>query len=256
MHPMNEKHLEAQIGELLIRRGWTLAVAESCTGGLLSHRLTNVPGSSRYFLGGVVAYANEAKVRLLGVRPETLEAHGAVSAQTAREMAQGARRLFGADVAVAITGIAGPGGGTAEKPVGLVFLHLSAPGVERSEHHRWRGEREENKTQSAQAALLLVRRHLEEELREMSEWQFVDEPIMVQARFDDHGQVQPVAFVWRNRTRYIAEQGRQWEEGTDTDVRCRCFLVRTANGDTFELRLDVKTLHWRLHRARLQPQLA
>ncbi|MDH7485054.1 MAG: CinA family protein [Anaerolineae bacterium] len=152
--------LEAEIGQALLGRGWTLAVAESCTGGLLSHRLTNVPGSSRYFLGGVVSYANEAKRRLLGVDAETLATHGAVSPQTAREMAQAARHLFQADVAVAVTGIAGPGGGTPQKPVGLVFLHLSAPDAEWSERHQWAGGREANKAQSAEAALLLLWRYL------------------------------------------------------------------------------------------------
>lgn len=158
---MTRWSLEADIGQLLISRGWTLAVAESCTGGLVSHRLTNVPGSSRYFLGGVVSYANEAKTRLLGVKAETLEAHGAVSPQAAAQMAQSARHLFQADVAVAVTGIAGPGGSTAEKPVGLVFLHLSAADAEWGERYQWAGGREANKAQSAEAALLLLRRYLQ-----------------------------------------------------------------------------------------------
>jgi len=161
-HLVTQWSLEAESGEALLSRGWTLAVAESCTGGFLSHRLTNVPGSSRYFRGGVVSYANEAKVQLLGVQAETLETHGAVSPQTAREMAQAARRLFGADVAVAVTGIAGPGGGTPQKPVGLVFLHLSAPDAEWGERVQWAGGRQANKAQSAEAALLLLRRYLKE----------------------------------------------------------------------------------------------
>ena len=90
----------------------------------------------------------------------------------------------------------------------------------------------------------------------MSEWQLVDEPIMVQARFDAQGRVWPVAFVWRNRTRYITDWGREWVEEADADTPCRCFLVQTANGDTFELRLELKTLRWRLHRASLRPQWA
>jgi nicotinamide-nucleotide amidase len=152
--------MEKELGDLLVGRGWTLAIAESCTGGLLSHRLTNVPGSSRYFLGAVVSYANEAKSQLLGVRPETLQAHGAVSPQTAEEMARAARRLFGADIALATTGVAGPGGGTVQKPVGLVFLHLSARGAEWGERHQWAGGRRENKAQTASAALVLLRRYL------------------------------------------------------------------------------------------------
>lgn len=107
-------------------RGKTLAVAESCTGGLISKRITDIPGSSEMLGYGAVTYANEAKVKLLSVKPETLEAHGAVSPETAAEMAEGVRRLAGADVGIATTGIAGPGGGSAEKPVGLVYLGISS----------------------------------------------------------------------------------------------------------------------------------
>lgn len=158
------ENLEERVGDLLVRQGLTLAVAESCTGGLVGHRLTNVPGSSRYFMGGVIAYDNAAKERVLGVRPSTLYGHGAVSAETAREMALGARRLFGADVAVSITGIAGPGGSTPGKPVGLTYIHLSARDADWGECHVWQGNRETNKAQSAQAALDLLRRYLERAL--------------------------------------------------------------------------------------------
>ena len=109
-------------------RGLTLATAESCTGGLVAARLTSVPGSSDVFLGAVVAYADEVKARELGVPAEVLERHGAVSAEAAAAMAAGARARLGADVAVAVTGVAGPGGGTPEKPVGLVYLHAAGPG--------------------------------------------------------------------------------------------------------------------------------
>ena len=153
---MSKIRLEAEIGELLARRGWSLAVAESCTGGLVSHRLTNVPGSSRYFLGSVVSYANDAKVKLLGVRPETIEVHGAVSPQTAQEMAQGALRLFQADLAVAVTGIAGPTGWTPKKPVGTVYIGLSNPMGNQVEHHVWNADRQGNKLLSAEAALALL----------------------------------------------------------------------------------------------------
>jgi PncC family amidohydrolase len=107
---------------LLRNAGRTLAVAESCTGGLVSDMITNVPRSSRYFLAGIVTYSNEAKVSLIGVSSSTLESFGAVSEQTAREMAQGVRKRCGADIGAAVTGIAGPGGGTSEKPVGLVYF--------------------------------------------------------------------------------------------------------------------------------------
>jgi PncC family amidohydrolase len=156
----SELSLEEQIGELLSRRGWTLAVAESCTGGLLGHRITNVSGSSAYFEGGVLSYSNEVKERLLGVPHETLVEHGAVSEETALAMARGARRLLGVDVALSVTGIAGPTGGTAEKPVGLVYIGLAAQGTELCERHIWKGDRAENKASSAEAALEMLLRFL------------------------------------------------------------------------------------------------
>jgi PncC family amidohydrolase len=159
---MTQDPLEIQVGKLLSARNLTLAVAESCTGGLVGHRLTEVPGSSAYFLGGVVAYAYEAKERLLGVRHATLYDHGAVSAETALEMARGARRVLGADVGLSVTGIAGPGGGLPDKPVGLTYIALSARDGERSERHVWDGDRSGNKARSAEAALDMLRRYLEE----------------------------------------------------------------------------------------------
>jgi PncC family amidohydrolase len=153
--------IEDSIGELLKRHTLTLAVAESCTGGLVGHRITNVPGSSAYFLGGVMAYADEAKERLLGVNPNTLYEFGAVSEQTALEMARGVRRALGADVGIAVTGIAGPGGGMPGKPVGLTWLALSAPGLERAEHYIWNGARMSNKEQSAESALEMLKAYLE-----------------------------------------------------------------------------------------------
>lgn len=153
---MAEK-LEEQVGALLRERGLTICAAESCTGGLVLHRLTNIPGSSTYVLGGVVAYANPIKQALLKVKQGTLLAQGAVSAEVAREMATGARELFRADVAVSITGIAGPGGGTDEKPVGLTYIGLVVPHHEVIvQRHVWDGDREAVKAASATAALQLV----------------------------------------------------------------------------------------------------
>ena len=158
---MINETLEVVVGQLLSQHQLTLATAESCTGGLIGHRLTNVPGSSEYFLGGIIAYANEIKEHVLGVSQQTLEIHGAVSAETALEMARGARHVLGVDLAVSVTGIAGPGGGTDEKPVGLTYVALAALGFERVEKFVWNQDREGNKWESAEVALRLVWNYLQ-----------------------------------------------------------------------------------------------
>lgn len=153
--------LEQVAGRLLAERKKTLAIAESCTGGLVGARVTSVPGSSVYFERGVVSYSNESKEVLLGVPRAILAAHGAVSLETARAMAEGIRRLAGTDFGLSVTGIAGPTGGTAEKPVGLVCMALAVPdGETRVEENRFPGDREMIRARSAQAALDLLRRHL------------------------------------------------------------------------------------------------
>ena len=149
------KELEIVIGEKLRQRGLRLALAESCTGGLVGHRITNVPGSSTYYMGSVTAYAYEAKVRLLEVKWATLEKFGAVSSETVSEMALGARRSLAADVGIAISGIAGPGGGTPEKPVGTVWMGLSAADGIWTHLYHFDGDRLAVKQQAAEAALQL-----------------------------------------------------------------------------------------------------
>ena len=161
---MDENVLEVIVGRLLAQRGLTLAVAESCTGGLIGHRITNVPGSSAYYQGSITAYSYDVKELILHVRHDTLYHYGAVSEQTAREMAQGVRRAFRADVGLAVTGIAGPGGGMPGKPVGLVYVALAAPDGEWVERRVWSGNRWENKARSAEAVLDLLRRYLEDRL--------------------------------------------------------------------------------------------
>jgi PncC family amidohydrolase len=153
---------EKQVGELLRARGWQLAVAESCTGGLIGHRLTNIPGSSTYYTGSITAYAYRAKVRLLGVSWDTLEEHGAVSEETVREMARGVREALAADIGLSVSGIAGPGGGTQEKPVGTVWVGLSTPEGTHTLHAREHGRRLENKSAFAQIALDFLIKHLEQ----------------------------------------------------------------------------------------------
>ncbi len=154
---MADERLEARVGTLLKAKGWTISTAESCTGGLVMHRLTNVAGSSDYVLGGLVAYSNQIKQAVLSVQEQTLVQHGAVSERVAAEMAANARTLFGTDVGVSVTGIAGPGGGTPEKPVGLTYIGVSGPGgVNVVRRYVWSGDREGNKASSAQAALMLL----------------------------------------------------------------------------------------------------
>lgn len=153
---------EAKLGSALNSRGWTLALGESCTGGLIAHRITEIAGSSEYFLGGVVAYSNLIKESLLNVQPETLKAVGAVSEETAREMARGAREVMRAAVGVSVTGIAGPGGATEGKPVGLTFISVSTPDGEWVERHVFEGDRHANKQASAEAALKLLLQVLSE----------------------------------------------------------------------------------------------
>src|SRR6476661_4604202 len=148
--------LAAACGDALRARGLRLVVAESCTGGLVGHLLTEIPGSSAWFLGGVLAYADSVKTGVLGVRPALIVEHGAVSAECVLAMAAGARRALGGEVALAVSGVAGPGGGTAAKPVGTVYIGLIGLGEPRIAHYVWMGNRTENKVASAQAALTLL----------------------------------------------------------------------------------------------------
>lgn len=153
---MNTQPLEVLVGELLRLKGLRLAIAESCTGGLIGHRLTNVPGSSTYYMGSITAYSYEAKVRLLGVRWETLEKNGAVSRETVLEMARGVRHALAADIGLSVSGIAGPGGEAPDKPVGLVWIGINTADLSEAWSYIWKGNRIQNKDQSAEQALRLL----------------------------------------------------------------------------------------------------
>ena len=160
LYGQSEEDIEATTIQLLTKRAQTMALAESCTGGCIAHRLTNVPGASAVLLAGLVTYSNAAKQKFLGVRSETLNAHGAVSEQVAQEMAEGARRAISADYALAVTGIAGPGGGSESKPVGTVFIALAGPFTTLVEKHFNPFDRETFKQVTAQEALDLLRRKI------------------------------------------------------------------------------------------------
>ena len=160
IYGLEEDSLEEVVGGLCRQQGLSLAVAESCSGGLIAAAVTRVPGSSAYFHGGVVAYSNDLKERLLGVAGDTLAAHGAVSAAVAEEMAAGIRRVTGADLTLAVTGIAGPGGGSPEKPVGTVYIGLASAAGVRAELFSFSGNRVQIQESTAHRALDLLRRHL------------------------------------------------------------------------------------------------
>jgi nicotinamide-nucleotide amidase len=150
------KSIDEKIAELLRDSGQTLSVAESCSGGLIAKRLTDIPGSSGYFLLGAVTYSNDSKERVLGVPAKLIEKHGAVSGEVALAMAEGVRRISGSDLAIATTGIAGPDGGTPEKPVGMVFIAMDSPDGGKIVLHHFEGDRNAVREATAEAALELL----------------------------------------------------------------------------------------------------
>jgi len=156
----DDKTMEATVGELLKEREMMLSVAESCTGGLIGHRLTSIPGSSLYFERGIIVYSNRSKVEMLGVRQQTIDSYGAVSNQTVREMAEGIKKIAKTDMGLAVTGIAGPLGGTEDKPVGTVFIGLSVDSKTLSGRYRFSGQRDKVKLTTSEMALDWVRRYL------------------------------------------------------------------------------------------------
>jgi PncC family amidohydrolase len=156
--PTDEELLDLarRVGIACRARGLTFGTAESCTGGLVAHLITEVPGSSEYFIGGLVTYSNRVKTALVSVQSDVIDAHGAVSAQVAKAMAEGARHRLAVDVAVAVTGVAGPDGGTVAKPVGLTYVAVADPAGDDVRRFVWDSDRAGNKRLSAAAALGLV----------------------------------------------------------------------------------------------------
>ena len=152
--------IEQDVGNLLRQKGQTLVIVESATGGLISHLITNVPGSSGYYQGSVTAYNNEVKIKVVGVKEATINQYGAVSSQVAEEMAEGGRKVLAADICLADTGIAGPGGATPGKPVGLFYIGLSHRAGTYSQQHNFQGDRQQNRRSAAEAALSWLKEYL------------------------------------------------------------------------------------------------
>ena len=152
--------LEQEVGNLLRQKRLTLGIVESATGGLISHRITNVAGSSDYYKGSVTAYSNEVKIKIVGVKEDTINKYGAVSPEVAEEMAQGGRKMLASDVCLADTGIAGPTGATPGKPIGLFYIGLSHQAGTYSQKHYFQGNREQNKLDAAEAALGWLKEYL------------------------------------------------------------------------------------------------
>jgi len=152
--------LEEEVGNLLRKNRLTLGMVESATGGLISHLITNIPGSSDYYKGSITAYSNEAKIEVVGVKAKTISQYGTVSSQVVKEMAERGRKVLAVDICLADTGIAGPSGATPGKPVGLFYLGLSHQAGTYSQKHVFRGEREQNKRSAAEAALIWLKEYL------------------------------------------------------------------------------------------------
>lgn len=247
-----DRPLEVIVGELLRAQGMKLVAAESCTGGLVGHLVTNVPGSSDYYLGSITSYANEAKMRLLGVRAETLRQFGAVSEETALEMARGARHALAGEfsveqlIGVSVSGITGPGGGTPEKPVGLVWIGISAPGREGAWKYLWKGDRALNKQHSAEQALRLVIDYLQERGKGM-QWERVE----VSARWEPAGKFIPKQVTRQGQVMQVESTGRQWEAEDGWHVLCM-----VPGNQVYELVFRLNPAGWWLRPLADGPRLA
>lgn len=233
-----DESLAAQAGRLLRENHKTLAVAESCTGGLLAHLVTSIPGSSDYFLGGFVTYSNAAKINFLDVPSETIERHGAVSKETAEAMANGVRLQFNSDVALSVTGIAGPGGGTPEKPIGLTWIGISLADGTKAIRHLFQHDRAGNQNAAAGEALRML----------IGELESGSEPaLQVEVEGVVNGLPRVVAFRWRGSRYLIRDYGRHWKDGQRMN-----WLVRTSPPGVFQVSCDRTGGKWKVQK-RSQP---
>jgi PncC family amidohydrolase len=241
------KNIEELVGDLLRKHKLNLATAESCTGGLIGHLLTNVPGSSDYYLGGAQVYSNDIKHKMLGVRLETLETYGAVSAETVVEMACGVRNALNSDIGLSVSGIAGPGGGTIEKPVGLVWIGIAASGFEGAWENNWDGNRSQIKEQAAIQALNLLSNYLEGkesvngDRKRPHDSLCSGDPIKVWVSFEENGEIKPTGFSSSGVKYQVDTVGRQWEEDG-----CRHFLVMVPIDKIYELIFNRQEMRWYL----------
>ncbi len=255
---MNKSAYELQRAELLTQLNLHLATAESCTGGLIGHRITNIPGSSNYYLGGLVAYANQLKTTQLGVNTQTLERYGAVSRETVLEMARGVRIALSADIGLSVSGIAGPGGGTPEKPVGLTWIGLSAENYEQAWSYLWSGSRLQIKQQAADKALELLVEYLAAEAIRTSSGmpphgqlektiaphrkEYPEmEPVETTIRFGSNGEVSILSIRKDSQNYPVISPGRNWKDEQGLHV-----LVMLINHQVQEVFFDTTDFCWYL----------
>lgn len=229
---METHPIEFVLAEQLTALGWTLALAESCTGGLISHRVTNVAGVSEVYLGGVVAYSNAAKRHLLGVTQDTLDRFGAVSDQTVKEMAQGVKQRFNTQAAIAVSGIAGPGGGSSQKPVGTVWIGLAILDQAHTHPYRFFGTREQIKQQSAEAALWLLAEQLAQHNNNPALQRHLraSQPIAVEFSGTDIASLRIRAIYWQEQWIAIESIGRRWQDASGSH-----FLTLSYQGKVYEV---------------------
>jgi nicotinamide-nucleotide amidase len=238
---MTDESIEAKLGDLLREKRLKLATAESCTGGQIGDRITNVPGSSDYFLGGVVSYAYEAKVELLGVSWDTLSKFGAVSRETVLEMARGVRLVLRADIALAVSGIAGPSGGLPNKPVGTTWIGISSTEMDNAWLFQFPGDRLQVKERASTQAIQLLIDHLSGPPQDRKVLEPQLQLVEVHARFDEDGQAYPLVFVLDADRIPVASTGRRWEDSDGHHI-----LVQDYQDRVYELLHSTSSRQWYL----------